>query len=76
MESFKQQLQIDTKIRELTLKSQIELRKRQLGDFYGPIYALLKRSKPIYRLWDEGKLQEIETSQRIFLPLPTMRSLT
>ena len=62
MENFKQQLQIDTKIRELLLKSQIEFRERQLGDFYGPIYARLKRGKPINRLWKKDKLEVIDAS--------------
>lgn len=60
MEVFKQELQVDTKTRELTLKSQIDFRERQLGEFYGPIYAYLRRGKPIYRLWVEGRLNEIE----------------
>lgn len=60
MEKFKQQLQLDTKLREMTLKSQIDFRERQLGEFYGPIYAYLRRGNPIYRLWAEGRLDEIE----------------
>lgn len=60
MEKFKQQLQLDTKLREMTLKSQIDFRERQLGEFYGPIYAYLRRGKPIYRLWLDGRLDEIE----------------
>nr|WP_315428160.1 hypothetical protein [uncultured Albidiferax sp.] len=61
MEIFKQKLQIDATTRELTLKSQIDFRERQLGEFYGPIYAYLRRGKPIYLLWDEGRLDEIES---------------
>lgn len=60
MDVFRQSLQIDTKIRELTVKSQIDFRERQLGEFYGPIYALLQRGKPVYRLWNEGRLSEID----------------
>lgn len=68
MEVFKQQLQVDTKMRELTLKSQIDFRERQLGEFYGPIYAYLRRGKPIYRLWVEGRLDEIEPDiNRLFV---------
>jgi hypothetical protein len=62
MEVFKQQLQLDTKVRELVLKSQIDFRERQLGEFYGPIYAMLKRGKPIYDLWTAGRLDEIDAS--------------
>ncbi|HAP24658.1 MAG TPA: hypothetical protein DCR74_03160 [Achromobacter sp.] len=64
MEIFRQQLQIDTKVRELTLQSQIEFRERQLGEFYGPIYALLRRGEPIYRLWLEERLAEIDDEIR------------
>jgi len=62
MELFRQQLQIDTTVRELILKAQIDFRERQLGEFYGPIYAMLKRGKPIYALWIERKLDEIDAS--------------
>lgn len=60
MEVFKQQLQVDGKTRELALKSQIDFKERQLGEFYGPIYAYLRRGKPIYNLWQQGRLDEIE----------------
>lgn len=62
METFKQQLEVDTKTRELALKSQIDFRERQLGEYYGPIYAYLMRGKPIYRLWTEGRLEEISAA--------------
>ena len=61
MELFKQQLGQDSKIKELTLRSQIDFKERQLGEFYGPIYAMLKRGEPIYRLWTQGKLDEIDS---------------
>lgn len=60
MELFKQQLTVDSKVRELTLRSQIDFIERQLGEFYGPIYAMLRRGEPIYRLWMQGKLEEID----------------
>lgn len=62
IEMFKQQLQVDAKVRELTLKSQIDFKERQLGELYGPIYALLKRGQPIYALFATGRLSEIEES--------------
>ena len=62
MESFKQQLQVDSKTRELALRSQIDFRERQLGEYYGPIYAYLMRGKPIYRLQSEGQLDDISES--------------
>jgi hypothetical protein len=37
----------------------LEYRKQQLAEFYGPIYAYLKLSAELYRLWIDGKLQEI-----------------
>jgi len=60
LEQFKQQLQVDSKMRELTLKSEIEFRERQLGEYYGPIYALLRRGEPIYRLWEKDRLVDID----------------
>ena len=60
MKVFDQQLQLDTKVREAVLKAQIDFRERQLGEFYGPIYAMLKRGKPIYALWVDGRLDEID----------------
>lgn len=68
MELFKKQIQFEIKVRELTLQSQIEFRERQLGEFYGPIYALLKRGQPIYRLWLEERLTEIDDEiSRLFV---------
>ena len=60
MELFKQQLGQDSKIKELTLRSQIDFKERQVGEFYGPIYAMLKRGDAIYPLWTLGKLDEID----------------
>jgi hypothetical protein len=59
---FKQGLDIDAKTRELVLRSQIEYKERQLSEFYGPIYAYLKRGQPIYDLWAVGRLDEIDDS--------------
>lgn len=60
LEKFKHELGLDAKTRELTLSSQIEFKERQLSEFYGPIYALLKRGRPIYDLWGKGRLHEVE----------------
>jgi hypothetical protein len=59
MEVFKQQLQVGTTLRELTLKSQIEFRERQLGEFYGPIYAILSRNVPLWEHFEQHKLDRI-----------------
>ncbi len=59
-EQLKHQLGVDATTRELLLRSQIEFKERQLAEFYGPIYAYLKRGRPIYDLWTEGRLDEIE----------------
>jgi hypothetical protein len=37
----------------------LEYRKRQLEEFYGPIYASLKLSSEIYPLWMQGSISEI-----------------
>jgi len=61
LEKFKAQLQIDVTRHEIALKSQIDFKERQLSDFYGPIYALLKRGRTIiYPHLMSGKLLEIE----------------
>jgi hypothetical protein len=59
-ERFKHDLQIEAKKRELTLRSQIEFKERQLSEFYGPIYSRLKRGRALVRFWRDGKLKEIE----------------
>lgn len=59
LELFKHELQFEAKTRELTLKSQIEFKERQLSEFYGPIYARLKRGRTIVGLWKENKLHSI-----------------
>jgi hypothetical protein len=39
-----------------------EFKERQLSEFYGPIYALLKRIRPIDDLWNAGRLEEIDVA--------------
>ncbi len=60
MEVFKQQLDISKALHELTLKSQIEFRERQLAEYYGPISAILKRGALLYKVFEKGKLSGIE----------------
>jgi len=43
LERFKYDLGLDVNRRGLTLQSQIQCKEKQLAEFYGPIYALLKR---------------------------------
>ncbi len=50
IERLKHDLGVDAKTHELMLRSQIEFKERQLAEFYGPIYAYLKRGRPIYDL--------------------------
>jgi hypothetical protein len=40
-------------------ESELEYRKAQLSQFYGPIYANLKISKELYDIWMSGTLREI-----------------
>jgi len=63
-ERFKYTLGVDAKTRELLLRSQIEFKERQLSEFYGPIYAYLKRGEPIISLWKDGRLYEVEDEMR------------
>lgn len=60
LESFKHDLGLDATRRELALRSQIEFSERQLSEFYGPIYALLKRIRPIDDMREGGKLRDID----------------
>lgn len=43
----------------LLTETDLEFRKRQLEEFYGPIYASLKLSSQIYPLWKDGKFEEV-----------------
>jgi hypothetical protein len=43
----------------LVEKSEFEHRKQQLEQFYGPIYAYLKRGGGLYAIWREGRLAEV-----------------
>jgi|ERR1035441_8075102 hypothetical protein len=43
-------------------QSELEFRKAQLADFYGPIYSRLKLSRELYNLWMGQKLTEINLS--------------
>jgi hypothetical protein len=40
-------------------ESELEYRKAQLSQFYGPIYANLKISKELYDIWVSGTVREI-----------------
>ena len=64
LERLKHELGLEATRRELLIRSQIEFKERQLAEFYGPIYALLKRGRPIYDLWKAGRLHEIEGATR------------
>jgi len=59
LEQYKHQLEIDIKKHELALDAQIEFKEKQLSEFYGPIYALLKRGRTIYKYYQDGKLSDI-----------------
>jgi hypothetical protein len=59
-EEFKHELQLDAKTRELTSKSQIDFKERQLSEFYGPIFSRLKRGRALVGFWREGKLKDID----------------
>lgn len=66
IEELKHRLNVAAKKHELALKSQIEFREKQLAEFYGPIYALLKRGRSvIYPYWSAGKLGAIDEQLRI-----------
>ena len=61
LEKHKQELGIEATRRQLTLQSQIEFKERQLSEFYGPVYSLLKRIRPIDDLRNDRRLEDIET---------------
>ncbi|MEB3293005.1 MAG: hypothetical protein VKJ24_07580 [Synechococcales bacterium] len=45
----------------LLTEADLEYRKRQVEEFYGPIYASLKLSSEIYPLWMQGNIKEINS---------------
>jgi hypothetical protein len=59
LERFRHGLEVDLTKRQLTIQSQIERKERQLSEFYGPIYAMLKRGRTLVRLLLDGKLDPI-----------------
>lgn len=58
--TMEHELRLAAKTHELTLRSQIDRKERQLSEFYGPIYARLKRGRRLYQLWREGKVDRVE----------------
>ena len=60
-ETLKHELSLTATMRELTLKSEINFKERQLSEYYGPIYARLMRGKKLNKLWRQGKLERVET---------------
>ncbi len=63
-ELYKHQLELDTSKHELALEAQIAFKEKQLSEFYGPIYALLKRGRTIYKYVMDGKLGDIDEHLR------------
>ena len=45
--------------RDIVGQAEIQYRQQQLSEFYGPLYAYLKGSKTLHRLWMAGKLPDI-----------------
>jgi hypothetical protein len=41
-------------------EAEIRYREQQLAEFYGPLYAYMKGSEPIYNLWMAGKLRHVD----------------
>jgi hypothetical protein len=44
---------------QILTEADLEFRKRQIEEFYGPIYSSLKLSSEIYPLWIQGKVKEV-----------------
>jgi hypothetical protein len=61
-EQIKAQLSLRVQVGE----SELEYRKAQLSQFYGPIYANLKTSKELYDIWMSGALREINKEMPTF----------
>lgn len=62
LENFKFDLGLKTSRYGLASKSQIDFKEKQLAELYGPIYALLKRIRPIDDMWSQGKVKSVDTS--------------
>jgi hypothetical protein len=53
--------------RKIVGKAEIEYRRQQLAELYGPLYAYLKAGELVYNLWMAGKLRDInDPIKRIF----------
>jgi|ERR1039458_3044108 hypothetical protein len=50
---------IALKNRDIVGTSELEFRKQQLSELYGPIYAYGKLNSRLYSIWMSGKLQDI-----------------
>lgn len=46
-------------------QAEIEYRQRQLSEFYGPLYAYLKGTEALYRLWMAGKLHHVNEAVKV-----------
>lgn len=60
IENLKYELGIAATRHQLALQSHIQFKERQLSEFYGPIYALLMRIRPIDDLWNQGQVKEVD----------------
>ena len=50
--------------REAVGRSELEFRKQQLAELYGPLYSFLKTHRDILTYWTEGKLPGIDAGLR------------
>jgi hypothetical protein len=48
-------------------QSDLEFRKLQLSELYGPLYSYTKLQEKLVQIWKTGKLNEIDTGIRAFL---------
>lgn len=47
-------------------RSELAFRERQLSEFYGPVYAIVKSEKEIFDLWSERKMDEVNFQVKQF----------
>ena len=61
LERFKYELGLATGKSQIARQSEMQFMEKQLAEFYGPIYALLRKIRPLDDLWNQRRLGRVDS---------------
>ncbi len=64
---FKGYIEQNYSRRDVLWRAELDYRERQLSEFYGPVYGMIKIEKDIYDLWTGKKLDDVNMQVKQYL---------